>query len=739
VLGGCFLGYACIGLGGYASFRSSTAGNVLRNLDGEFVGAVASRALKFGYGCVILASVPTVLLPMHRSATDAFLFFAPSFAVVGAGGGGGAREVSPETSARLSQATAVAAIATSLTLALYVPNVEFAFGLTGSTCSFAIAFVFPALAYLTVTSPRGVIGAIGGGKGALGRGATGAGAGVVGGIRGLFDDDAGELLSSDEERCANGLGLPLVGGSLASNSNINSNSSSARKGDSPAVISAMISAAAAAVSPPTRRGKTEKRTLRRWRAGAKAQIALALILSYTCTSEVFRQLQAERALVKAVEKVAEVRAASDAIDKEKGEIAAAREEFTASSEKLRAYAEGAEEKLAAAQNATRGGGVDGAWFNATLAERLRAKEKERAEREAIAAEMEKAERTTRAARKEGKKTTRADADADADADAEPESKTRAAPPSPPSVKDDAKNASAVDEVVASLESFKEANAEAEDAKGKLEKTLGLDAVAVASDAAPRASGGDGDSKKTGGASTSGGGGGWWPSKKDSDSDAAAGAEGPLEDVEKTPDKIVRDLIGGVRNVTAGKKTNVAATSDDAPDAYDDDAPEDDAREKMKKKKEEEEDDDDDDDRDTSRARRAKDDDALGRKRNVTDVDVVKLADEKVKALAKKKKDAEREMSETLRTVTAEGVDEDRVKNLADVVANLQTSKTATTATLKEEARATAAAKKPPGDAEVADLRAAAKDIAREAHDLEDRLGGIDREEEEGGGEIAPHP
>ena len=56
--------------------------------------------------------------------------------------------------------------------------------------------------------------------------------------------------------------------------------------------------------------------------------------------------------MKAVEKVAEVRAASDAIDKEKGEIAAAREEFTASSEKLRAYAEGAEEKLAAAQNAT---------------------------------------------------------------------------------------------------------------------------------------------------------------------------------------------------------------------------------------------------------------------------------------------------------------------------------------------------------------------------------------------------
>ena len=34
VLGGCAVGYLMIGLGGYLSFRKSTAGNVLRNVDG---------------------------------------------------------------------------------------------------------------------------------------------------------------------------------------------------------------------------------------------------------------------------------------------------------------------------------------------------------------------------------------------------------------------------------------------------------------------------------------------------------------------------------------------------------------------------------------------------------------------------------------------------------------------------------------------------------------------------------
>ena len=77
----CAAGYLMIGLGGYASFRAGTAGNVLRNMDGSgsfaSLGGFGSKALKFGYGLVILASVPTILLPLQKSARDAYLALLP--------------------------------------------------------------------------------------------------------------------------------------------------------------------------------------------------------------------------------------------------------------------------------------------------------------------------------------------------------------------------------------------------------------------------------------------------------------------------------------------------------------------------------------------------------------------------------------------------------------------------------------------------------------------------------------
>ena len=180
VLRACMVGYLMIGLGGYLSFRSATAGNVLRNLDGQYLGSFGSKAIKFGYGLVILASVPTILLPLQKSARDAYL------AMVAAGvigtrrtksvgqktrtapatdaerekflGGGGVvvrssdDEVSPKLAARISHIVAFGSMLTALCLSLYVPNVAFAFGLTGSTCSFLIAFVLPAMAYLSVTA-----------------------------------------------------------------------------------------------------------------------------------------------------------------------------------------------------------------------------------------------------------------------------------------------------------------------------------------------------------------------------------------------------------------------------------------------------------------------------------------------------------------------------------------------------------------------------------------------------------
>jgi sodium-coupled neutral amino acid transporter 10 len=159
----CFVGYLMIGLGGYASFRAKTAGNVLRNTDGAFLGSFGSKALKSGYGIVILASVPTILLPLQKSARDAYLFLQPYVAPLPPGmsstrnanhavpGIDDLTTVPPEVANRLATVVAVTSMTCALYLSLYVPNVAFAFGLTGSTCSFLIAFVLPAASFLSAT------------------------------------------------------------------------------------------------------------------------------------------------------------------------------------------------------------------------------------------------------------------------------------------------------------------------------------------------------------------------------------------------------------------------------------------------------------------------------------------------------------------------------------------------------------------------------------------------------------
>ena len=136
---------------------------------------------------VILASVPTILLPLQKSAKDLYVTLVPSAAIQVGGPTPGkpprssskpsrsssldedgvsidatlergvVTDVAPEVAARLAQGVALCAMLVALTLSLYVPNVAFAFGLTGSTCSFLVAFILPGLAYLSVTGsgPRG--------------------------------------------------------------------------------------------------------------------------------------------------------------------------------------------------------------------------------------------------------------------------------------------------------------------------------------------------------------------------------------------------------------------------------------------------------------------------------------------------------------------------------------------------------------------------------------------------------
>jgi sodium-coupled neutral amino acid transporter 10 len=429
VLKACAVGYLMIGLGGYLSFRSATAGNVLRNLDGQFLGSFGSRAIKFGYGLVILASVPTILLPLQKSARDAYLAMVAAgvignrrtksvgqktrtspatdaerekFLAGGGGGGGVVRsaddDVSPELAARISQVVAFGSMLAALFLSLYVPNVAFAFGLTGSTCSFLIAFVLPAMAYLSVTAAgpraprtraRGAkletdpavemtaasVGAkanrdgdgdgdgeeILGGGGAAGVSITGAsnrrgggggggGGGASSGWEWFVDDDWGD----DDDGWHSGGGTP-PGGSPRSPV------SRARAAPTPTTRTKTASTSASA--PFAHR--SDRASTRRWRLGARAQMVVATFLSVVCTQEVIREMLHEKKLVEVVAKIADAKVESDKIAAETKDISDAAAAFSASSAELEGAVAEATERIndagaaAAAREKDEGGSREG--------------------------------------------------------------------------------------------------------------------------------------------------------------------------------------------------------------------------------------------------------------------------------------------------------------------------------------------------------------------------------------------
>lgn len=391
VLGACAVGYMLIGLGGYLSFRSSTAGNVLRNLDGVFLGNSLSKTIKFGYAIVILGSVPTILLPLQKSAKDAFLFLVPSaamqvmpggalqtmvpppgakqqdskkdfnkvelsdvekekmqaqetasaaaagigtFAVKGGGGGAGgggtdgaatAVDVTPEVSARISQAVALSSMLSALCLALYVPNVEFAFGLTGSTCSFLIAFVLPSLAYLKVTAP---------GAKRSGGGKSGMDSKRMGDIKGGHGS-ASALLGDGAEGAGGGSGAAAAAVSLSGGGwDVGSSGGGAMNNGWESVESEDDVEIGGGgdngfdASAGRARFMKRRRQMRQWsRIGARVQIMVALVLGYLCTVEVIRELMHEKVLVEVVSKMAGAKSAARDIDAKSSHIANALDSF----------------------------------------------------------------------------------------------------------------------------------------------------------------------------------------------------------------------------------------------------------------------------------------------------------------------------------------------------------------------------------------------------------------------------
>ena len=415
----CFVGYLMIGLGGYASFRAKTAGNVLRNTDGAFLGSFGSKALKSGYGIVILASVPTILLPLQKSARDAYLFLQPYVAPLPPGMMSSTRNanhavsgstiddltaVPPEVANRLATVVAVTSMTCALYLSLYVPNVAFAFGLTGSTCSFLIAFVLPAASFLSATAAgarrlpgrgsarkrsleleaRGEAGMIMSGKklaqtsrdassdasvfakssGAsvaargdsslMRRSASQEGSGV-----GAFEENnwawfGGEDPDSDDRDDDvlrfEPLGLDFDDSVVRADSLFDEKerkNATPSRGSNGAPISPRRtkSASHGGNAFGTSSSSSKHASTRRWRFGAKLQITLAVCLSIVCTREVVRELVHENALVTVVSKMAEAKVSARVIEKESATVAAAKEKFVGASAELERASKDAERAL----------------------------------------------------------------------------------------------------------------------------------------------------------------------------------------------------------------------------------------------------------------------------------------------------------------------------------------------------------------------------------------------------------
>ena len=414
----CFVGYLMIGLGGYASFRAKTAGNVLRNTDGAFLGSFGSKALKSGYGLVILASVPTILLPLQNSARDAYLFLQPYVAPLPPGmsstrnanplvpGIDDLTTVPPEVANRLATVVAVTSMTCALYLSLYVPNVAFAFGLTGSTCSFLIAFVLPAASFLSATAAgarrlpgrgsarkksleleaRGDAGMITSGKKlaqtrdmssdtsvfAKSSGASVAARGDSSRMRrsasqegsnvGAFEDNnwawfGGEDPDSDD-RDDDVLRFEQIGSGLDFDDGFGRADSFSLFDEKERRLTPSRGSNGAPISPRRKQSASHAKSnafgtsssskhasTRRWRLGAKLQITLAVCLSVVCTREVVRELVHENALVTVVSKMAEAKVSARVIEKESATVAAAKEKFVGASAELERASKDAERAL----------------------------------------------------------------------------------------------------------------------------------------------------------------------------------------------------------------------------------------------------------------------------------------------------------------------------------------------------------------------------------------------------------
>mgnify|MGYP000191355285 CR=1 FL=1 len=458
-----------------------------------FLGQTGAKAIKFGYGLVILASVPTILLPLQKSAKDLYVTLVPSAAIQVGGPTPGkpprssskpsssssldedgvsidatlergvVTDVAPEVAARLAQGVALCAMLVALTLSLYVPNVAFAFGLTGSTCSFLVAFILPGLAYLSVTGsgPRGGV------KRGLHKRGTNTKA----------DIDV-ELVPIDEPEVREGGRSFVSAGGLSKASKSGSSlgngwewlqeSEDDELSDDPTVSLTGTHPdstkekhnghhASKETAEPVKTyfsgTRSERLATKRRRAFAKAQIVVALILMYFCTREVVRELWHERKIVEVVSKITDAKLEAAKLEKDVETIESAKEEYASAQKQFRGALTNATAALSDAERSTAGKSVDHdelEKMNQTIAEKAKQLDNTKAPPIDSNAPPAPPEPTKR---KEPKSPT-------------PKPKPTTEPSSDDSI-------DATHKAEESLKKVEEVELKSEEAKGKLEDALGM--------------------------------------------------------------------------------------------------------------------------------------------------------------------------------------------------------------------------------------------------------------------------
>eukprot|EP00887_Chlorella_sp_A99_P002617 scaffold6.g2617.t1 len=123
-----------------------THGNIVRNFGGRGVSGLRLAVewfIKMGYGVSILAAIPLLVIPLHSS-------FAPCIGLCADDAGGPVASAAVPLSLSVLQehAITIGVLGASCAMAILLPNVEFVFGLAGSTASVLIAFIMPAAIFL---------------------------------------------------------------------------------------------------------------------------------------------------------------------------------------------------------------------------------------------------------------------------------------------------------------------------------------------------------------------------------------------------------------------------------------------------------------------------------------------------------------------------------------------------------------------------------------------------------------